>query len=63
MFKNYFKGIEGIADYPVVSLVIFFLFFIAMLIWWFLADKKELGEMSRLPLEDIAKQNNETLNS
>ena len=52
MFKNYFNGIEGIAAYPVISLVAFFLVFLTVTIWSFKADKKELKKMSELPFAD-----------
>ncbi len=57
MFKNYFKGIEGIATYPMFSLLVFFLFFIAVTIWAIKTDKKSLEEVSRIPLES-EKNNN-----
>lgn len=52
MFKNYFQGVHGIATYPMFSLVVFFVFFVAMTIWIMRADKKHLEEMSELPLQD-----------
>ena len=52
MFKNYLKGIEGIADYPVISLVAFFLFFVAMMLWWFRADKNHLDRLSGIPFDE-----------
>jgi cytochrome c oxidase cbb3-type subunit 4 len=59
MFKNYFKGIEGIANYPMVSLLVFFIFFIVITVWWIRADKKQLKELSEIPLgkseQDIEK--------
>ncbi len=62
MFKNYLKGIEGIADYPVISMVAFFIFFVAMMAWWLRADKKQLNEMSEMPLDDYKKNNHEKIN-
>lgn len=53
MFKNYLNGIDGIATYPILSLVAFFLFFIAMSIWLLRADKNQLKEMAHLPFEDV----------
>lgn len=53
MFKNYFKGIVGIANYPMFSLVVFFIFFLAVFIWSIKADKKKLEELSRLPLNNV----------
>ena len=61
MFKNYFKGIVGIADYPVISLVAFFLFFCIMMIWWMRTDKKQLEKMSEMPLSDFTDPNNENI--
>lgn len=52
MFKNYFNGIDGIADYPVISLVAFFLVFLTVTIWSFRADKKQLKKLSELPFTD-----------
>lgn len=45
-------SIKGIEIYPVISLIIFLLFF-ASLIWWlFTADKTRLEEVRNYPLED-----------
>jgi cytochrome c oxidase cbb3-type subunit IV len=52
MFKNYLKDIEGIANYPTLSLVVFFLFFVAILVWMVKADKSHLRHMSELPLSN-----------
>ena len=61
MFKNYLKGIEGIADYPVISMVAFFIFFVVIIVWWLRADKKLLNEMGEMPLHDITKNNQENI--
>lgn len=52
MFKNYLAGIKGIATYPSLSLIVFFLFFIGLSIWLLRADKKKLEEINRMPLQD-----------
>ncbi len=57
MFKNYLKGIDGIDIYPILSLVAFFLFFMAMIIWLYRADKGQLEELSRLPFNEENKNN------
>jgi hypothetical protein len=50
--KNYMESIEGVATYPMISLLIFFVFF-ALLFWWVLTAKKEyIKEVSELPLEN-----------
>ena len=52
MFKNYFKGIDGIASYPEISLIVFFLFFLALTLWVIRADKRVLDRIARMPLEE-----------
>ena len=51
MFNHYLQSIEGIGIYPLISLLVFFIFFVVMLIWIFKADKNHLRNMSILPLE------------
>lgn len=50
MFKNTLETIDGIGIYPMFSLLVFLIFFIAMFIWVIKADKKYLEEMSHAPL-------------
>ncbi|MFY8034215.1 MAG: hypothetical protein ACOVMN_06820 [Flexibacteraceae bacterium] len=53
MFKHYFERISGqIAIYPLISLAIFFLFFLGMGIWVATVKKTYIDHMSALPLED-----------
>ncbi|MBK6444534.1 MAG: CcoQ/FixQ family Cbb3-type cytochrome c oxidase assembly chaperone [Bacteroidetes bacterium] len=52
MFKNYLQGIEGIATYPLFSLVVFFLFFIVMGIWVMKSDAAAMQELGSMPLND-----------
>ncbi len=50
--KNHMESIEGIATYPMISLLIFFVFFV-LLFWWVLtASKEHIKEVSELPFED-----------
>ena len=50
--KNHMESMEGIATYPMISLLIFFIFF-AILFWWvFTASKEHIKEVSEIPLED-----------
>ncbi|AXT62309.1 CcoQ/FixQ family Cbb3-type cytochrome c oxidase assembly chaperone [Aquimarina sp. AD10] len=49
--KGHMESIEGIAIYPIISLLIFFVFF-ALLFWWvFTAKKEHIKEVSQIPLE------------
>ncbi len=50
--KSHLETIDGVATYPMISLVIFFLFFTALFWWVFTASKGHLKEMSELPLDD-----------
>jgi cytochrome c oxidase cbb3-type subunit 4 len=51
MYKNVLQSIDNIAIWPVISFVIFFLFFICLLWWVFTTDKKVIDKMKDLPLE------------
>ncbi len=51
-FKNYLETIAGIEIYPIVSLVIFFLFFVGLIIYVIKIDKTSLEKMSNIPLLD-----------
>jgi cytochrome c oxidase cbb3-type subunit IV len=52
MFKHYFEQIEGIGFYPILSLLIFFLFFSGLLIWVIRVNKGYVREMAQLPLKN-----------
>ena len=51
MAGKYLESIEGIASYPMFSLLVFFIFFVVLVIWALKVDKKYLKEMSELPLD------------
>jgi cbb3-type cytochrome oxidase subunit 3 len=51
------QNIDNIAIWPIVSFIIFFVFFIGLLWWAFTTDKKFIDKMKDLPLDD-AKSNN-----
>lgn len=56
MLSQYLSSIDGVAAYPIFSLLIFVPFFIAVTIWIFKLDKKYLNHMSELPLHDSPEQ-------
>ena len=60
MIRNYLQSIEGVEIYPLISLVVFVLFFVIMFIWILRVDKNYIKEMEELPL-DLEK--NSDLNS
>jgi cytochrome c oxidase cbb3-type subunit IV len=57
MYKNVLESIENIQVWPVVSFVIFFVFFLCLLLWVFTTDKKFIDKMKSLPLEKEAADN------
>jgi len=52
MYKNVLQSIDNIAIWPVISFVIFFVFFVCLLWWVFTTDKKLIKKMEMLPIED-----------
>jgi cytochrome c oxidase cbb3-type subunit IV len=55
MYKNVLQSIENIEIWPVISFVIFFVFFICLLWWAFSADKKFIDKMKALPIDGAEK--------
>ncbi|WP_203296065.1 CcoQ/FixQ family Cbb3-type cytochrome c oxidase assembly chaperone [Luteirhabdus pelagi] len=49
--KGNLENIDGVEVYPIFSLLVFFIFFVA-LFWWVCTAKKEhVKEVSNIPLE------------
>ncbi|QCR22208.1 hypothetical protein [Pontibacter sp. SGAir0037] len=46
MYKNVLQAIDGIEIYPLISFSIFFLFFLGLLVYVALLDKKHVQAMS-----------------
>ncbi len=55
MFKHYFELVENVSVWPLVSLTIFFGFFLILILWLFKVDKKYIRKMKNLPLDDESK--------
>lgn len=49
--KHHMETIVGIEIFPLISLVIFFVFFIGLFIYLARADKKQINLISRIPLD------------
>lgn len=50
--KGSLEQIDGVQVYPIISLLIFFVFF-TLLFWWvFTAKKEHINEVSNLPFEE-----------
>lgn len=57
MYKNVLETMQGIEIYPLISLAIFFTFFVVLLVWVIRMKKSDIDEISRIPLEDDAPNN------
>lgn len=55
--KGHMESIDGIEIYPLMSLLIFFTFFVALFWWVFTSKKTYIQEVSQLPLELEANKN------
>jgi len=51
-FINYLEKITGVGIYPLVSLIIFFVFFIGLTYWVMKADDGYIGMMKKLPFNE-----------
>jgi cbb3-type cytochrome oxidase subunit 3 len=50
--KHNMETIEGVAIYPILSLLIFFVFFVGLGLWVFSYKKEKINELSQIPLND-----------
>lgn len=49
--KGHLETITGIEIYPLISLIIFFSFFVALFLWVFTAKKEYINKVSNIPLD------------
>jgi len=59
--KGHLETISGVEIYPILSLLIFFTFFVVLFWWVATAKKSYIKEVSNLPLE-IDNNHNQTNN-
>lgn len=50
--KHNMDTISGIEIYPIISLLIFFIFFVALYTWAYTYKKEKITELSHIPFED-----------
>jgi cytochrome c oxidase cbb3-type subunit 4 len=50
--KHNLTSIDGVSIYPIISLLIFFLFFAVMITWVYRMRKPEVDELSNLPFDN-----------
>ena len=58
--KGNLENIDNVQIYPLISLMIFFVFFVALFYWVITAKKEHIEEVSNIPLENN-NQNEEEL--
>lgn len=49
--KQHMSSISGIEIYPIISFVMFFLFFMAVALWVWKGNKQYFEEMAKAPLD------------
>lgn len=54
--KGHMESIAGIEIYPILSLLIFFIFFVLLFWWVFTAKSDYVKSMSQIPLESENEQ-------
>ncbi|MFO7825642.1 MAG: cbb3-type cytochrome c oxidase subunit 3 [Cyclobacterium sp.] len=52
MQKEILRSIENIEIYPIISLLIFVIFFVCMFWWVIRVDKQYIDKMKEMPLKD-----------
>jgi cytochrome c oxidase cbb3-type subunit 4 len=52
MYKEVLRSIENIEIYPIISLLIFVLFFVGIFFWTIKMPKDHIDHMKSLPFED-----------
>jgi cbb3-type cytochrome oxidase subunit 3 len=51
MYKEVLRSIENVEIFPIISLVIFVLFFVGIIIWAIRVPKDVIDHMSSLPMD------------
>ena len=59
--RNYLENIVGVGIYPVITLLIFFLFFTLLTVWVIYTRKQHYHQLSNLPLDNDSTPNNNHL--
>lgn len=59
--KGNLENIDNVQIYPMISLLIFFVFFVVLFYWVITAKKEHIAEVSNIPLEDDTNQQNEDI--
>lgn len=57
MFKYYFERVHNVEIWPIISLIIFFVFFIGLLIYVWKIKKSHVEHMEVMPLLEDSPEN------
>jgi cytochrome c oxidase cbb3-type subunit IV len=57
LIKELLQSVEGVSIYPVISLIVFVLFFVIILVWMLKVDKNYIKKMENLPFENEEENN------
>jgi len=63
MYKNVLQGINNIEIWPIISFVIFFIFFLCLLWSVFTTDKKTIHKLETLPFDETNPASSPTIKS
>ena len=55
-FKNYLETIAGVEIFPMISLILFVLFFVGLIFFVIKADKSYINHMQQIPFDEEQKQ-------
>ncbi|HAA14213.1 MAG TPA: CcoQ/FixQ family Cbb3-type cytochrome c oxidase assembly chaperone [Cytophagales bacterium] len=61
--KGHASSIDGIEIYPIISLTIFFLFFLGLLVYVYRIHRSHISTMGQLPLDDRTVENDHPVNT
>jgi|LakMenEpi03Aug12_release.lakeMendotaPanAssembly.Ray.scaffolds.fasta_scaffold2958511_1 cbb3-type cytochrome oxidase subunit 3 len=56
-FINYLTSIAGIEIFPLISLLIFFGFFVVLTVWLLRTDKKRMNDLAAMAIEPKQENN------
>lgn len=57
MFKHYFEQVHNVEVWPIISLSIFFVFFVGLLVYVLRIKKDHVSRMSAMPLSEDSPEN------
>lgn len=58
MFKYYFEQVENVEIWPIISLTIFFVFFVGLTLYVIRINRDHVRHMEKLPLTDEGEETN-----